>query len=803
MIKMQKETIDKLSLSVSTVNCFKREVKRFSRDREMLFLVFFLPIILSVTLLQIYGSGALHKLPVAVFDEDRSELSGQMKLAIQSSSSMDVVLFASSIAEIKAALKSGKILGAFYFPSHMESDVKSNKQVNPVLFKNSQSVISSGFLLKEGLSIFRTFNGGILLKKLRSKGLTEQQAMAIIKPINVDATVLYNAGFNYRNFLCPGIIFAQLQLIFMIAGVLLITREFDRHSFKAAYAISGKRFWMVILSKLLMMTFWSAVVVLFITSILFRCHQIYIFQFFTAIMVAAIYNAASILFGMLIGTLLRNTLLSIEIAIFLSIPAFMLSGYSYPLWAVPDFMALFSKILPFTYFFTAWFKIAQMNTTSYYAIGEVTGLLIIAAVSFLIILCFNKNHFFRKAAKNSSSSFKLTKSSGFVDIVLRELHIIATNPCLVMILFAGPAVYPFLYNSIYMKKFQRDVPVTVVDLDKSEFSRKLTADIEAHELLRVVSVEQNTEIAYRQLQTFNTMAIVIIPEGYQSKLKKNRQTNIHASINNTRFMIASDINRALGDIISNTSRGVIQDAFQKSGFNRKQARILSEPIHLTINNCFNTTESYGDSMISALFIIILHQTLLIGLALSMAAEREDRKLPELLSLTKSSAFNTVAAKGIFYVILYSSYALLFFTLHTRLYHVPLNGPYSGLILLCFLLFCSVIPMSLFLASFFKTRLMTLIVFMVSSYPIFFLSGYSWPFEGLPRYLQVISSFLPTTHFFKAYAVCTSMGCNTKEVFPEAFQIALLGLLYFVLFQLRLLVISKSGTTQNEAEKSLN
>ncbi len=773
-----------------------REIKRSFRERETIVLTFILPVVISIILLSIYGDGSVRKLPVAIFDEDRSELSSTMKLAVQSSSAMNVVLHASSMEEIKNAFRTGKIQGAFYFPYRMESDLKKNRQVYPVLLKNSHNIISGSFLLKEGQTIFRTFNGGILLKKLRSKGLSEQQAMETIKPVSVDATVLYNASFNYKFFLSPGIIFAQLQLFFMIAGLLTITREIDKRSFRAALQISNKSIWTVFLSKIIVLVLWATFTISIITGILFRISGIHIFNYPVFLAVCILYITASVTIGFCLGVILRNTLLSAEIAIFLSMPAFMLSGYTFPQWAIPDFLVAISNILPFTHFYTAYFKISQMNAPLNYAFSEINNIFIIILISLLVTLTisyFNIKSFTAKSKQKNFQNTQLQKyPRNLAGMIKRELDIIATNPCLLMILFGGPLVYPFLYNSIYYQKMQRDIPVSVVDFDQSEYSRKLISDLDAHELVHVAFKEHNIEEAHNHLKSLRSMAVIIIPKGFEADQKKFKQSRIHTSINNTRFLVASDINKALGDVVSNYSSYRVQCFFEKAGIGRKQASILSEPIHLNTNNCFNTTDSYGDSLIAALFIVILSQSLLIGMALSMAAEREDKRIAELMTSSRSSALRIFTGKGLFYIFLYISYSALFFTIHSSIYKVPFNGSYFTLFISLTLLFVSVIAMSLFFSTFFKSRFMALLVFMVSSYPLFLMSGYAWPLESLPPVLQKLTQIFPSTPFFQAYVVCTKMGGTLSDIKTQIIQISILSIIYYIFFAVRIGQLKRSN-----------
>jgi ABC-2 type transport system permease protein len=164
------------------------------------------------------------------------------------------------------------------------------------------------------------------------------------------------------------------------------------------------------------------------------------------------------------------------------------------------------------------------------------------------------------------------EKSGVIAVCKRELHLIVTNVCLMLLIFAAPLVYPFLYNSIYMNKFERDVPISIVDLDHTQCSRQFIRNLDAHELITVSNITENVNAAYEKLQDLQAMGIVIIPSGFEKQQKKKLQSKIHVATNNTRFMVASDINRAVADIISNYGYTSTTETFQKAGFSTDQAK---------------------------------------------------------------------------------------------------------------------------------------------------------------------------------------------------------------------------------------
>jgi ABC-type multidrug transport system permease subunit len=61
--------------------------------------------------------------------------------------------------------------------------------------------------------------------------------MAVVNPISVDVSVLYNSNFSYISFLSPGFIFVQFQMTVMLSALLIFVREFERKTIDSALTI--------------------------------------------------------------------------------------------------------------------------------------------------------------------------------------------------------------------------------------------------------------------------------------------------------------------------------------------------------------------------------------------------------------------------------------------------------------------------------------------------------------------------------------------------------------------------------------
>jgi ABC-2 type transport system permease protein len=342
------------------------------------------------------------------------------------------------------------------------------------------------------------------------------------------------------------------------------------------------------------------------------------------------------------------------------------------------------------------------------------------------------------------------------------------------IILLAPLFYSFFYAAVYFNKTERDVPVTIIDMDKSTLSKKLIKNIDADEYL-IVTGESSDYLGARDLiYRESVQAAVIIPKGFESSIKSHHGTSIKLLINSTRFLVSNDINKAMNEVVSDFNNEIKINTLQQNGYNHNLAVIISEPLNEEVKFLFNPSETYGDFLIPGILILILQQTLLMGISESVSRERELGSFEDLFSKAKYSVSAAIVGKSMFYLILFCSYAFLFLTLHFNLYSINQKGSWSLIFFMTFLFLLPVICFGFFIASFIKKKLLTLQIMALSSYPVFFLSGYSWPLKSMPWLLQAISQFIPFTPFINAFARITQMGAGLYDVIPQILQLIVLS-----------------------------
>lgn len=375
------------------------------------------------------------------------------------------------------------------------------------------------------------------------------------------------------------------------------------------------------------------------------------------------------------------------------------------------------------------------------------------------------------------------------NITKREAAMIARDHSLLLTLLIAPIVYAFFYGSIYINKEETEVKLAVIDADHSSLSRLLTEQLNNTQAIDVISAA-SVEDAQELMNDGYCQGYLYLEKGMEKKVLSLHQSKALLALNVGRFLPSSDILSAVTEVSLTVSAGVRLQYFQKNGMTEAIAMRETMPVSLDYRPLYNERSSYGAFLLPGLLMLILQQTLLIGLACSFAGEREKNTLSELLQLSNHHYSLAVWGKGFFYFILFGCYAFFFLNVNFTVLHLPNRGNELQLALLLMLFICCLISFGTWLGSLFSTQLMAAQIMTFTTYPIFLITGYVWPFESLPWAIQWLSTLLPTTPFLKIYLSIVQQGGSLTENAPAILHLIILWFLYSALATLRMQQLSK-------------
>ncbi|MBN2638317.1 MAG: ABC transporter permease [Bacteroidales bacterium] len=340
-----------------------REWKRTTGKRSFRILIFWIPLIVFTILAGIYISGSLRNIPVAVLDQDHSNISRTLIRFVNASPDMHITTRLNSETNLNDYFLHHKEKAVFIIPKGSEKDVIKGTPVNIKVVTNSTNIVYGNILKRNAYKIIETLSGGVLVQKYIAQGLTPKEAMQLTLPIHVNIKPLFNPEYNYLYYLVPGLITVVLQMIMFFLGAGSINKEIKDGTNDELMKAANNKVVSIVFGKLLTYTFIGMIITLFI-AILYGLLDIpYRNKITELLLLFFVFILANITIGMALSAVVKDVKVAFDIALFYNSPAFVYSGFTFPVFGMPFIDSVWAQFIPYTHFLHAFFKIYQMGNS--------------------------------------------------------------------------------------------------------------------------------------------------------------------------------------------------------------------------------------------------------------------------------------------------------------------------------------------------------------------------------------------------------------------------------------------------------
>jgi ABC-2 type transport system permease protein len=361
-----------------------------------------------------------------------------------------------------------------------------------------------------------------------------------------------------------------------------------------------------------------------------------------------------------------------------------------------------------------------------------------------------------------------------------ELLRVARDPGALLILAGAVVLYSFFYPIPYLPQVLREVKVAVVDLDRTPLSRQLARTADAHPLLSVDFRPASMGEAEALVLAGRAGGVLVVPEGFERAIRLRQRARVGVYADASYFLVYRQVATGFVESTGVVSAGIDVRRLESRGRPRTSALALRDPVPLVVRPLFNPAEGYASYVVPAVLVLILQQTLLIGIGLlgGTAAESFRAGVGGPTPLAAPSPLARVLGRAAFYLALYAVYCVFVFGVVYRVFDFPERSRGADLVLfaLPFLLAC--IFLALALGALFRRRETALQVLLFSSLPAVFLAGFAWPAEALPAWLRALSLLLPSTSGIAGFLRLTEMGAGLRHVRFELLVLCALATSYF-------------------------
>jgi ABC-2 type transport system permease protein len=391
---------------------------------------------------------------------------------------------------------------------------------------------------------------------------------------------------------------------------------------------------------------------------------------------------------------------------------------------------------------------------------------------------------------------------GFFAVLRREAILLSKDVNIRSIVLLAPFVYASFYTTIYVNKSEYKVPIAVMDMDRSVYSKEFIRKMDAHKIIHVNEILTDMNSIKDRIYKDDEQSVVIIPKDFENNIKSHKATTIKIYLNTVRFLVSNDLNKAINEVVGDYHKDIRMKILELSGYSIEQAKGMYDPLRVDLRNLYNPSEAYGDFILPGLLVIILQQILLIGLSESMAMEREKNLLGDLLATANGSNSAALLGKASFYLIFFLAYSISAFSILFALLKINFVGSFLLLMLFTVIFFIATIAICIFISSFFKKKIIAIQVMAFSTYPLFFLSGYIWPIQSVPFVLQKAAYAIPLFPYIKAFLGITQMDASFYELIPSFIHLIILAVIGIIATYIRIRYLFKKDASLN-SEPDLN
>ncbi len=367
------------------VQLVKVEFSRIFSNNVLLAIFFGAPVLYGLLFGYVYKQAKVLDLPIVLIDQDMSPLSDKITDALHDNETIKIVEFKGGIEDIATLMPRNGYTAVLTIPSRFEADVLQKRYPEIRVDLNMTNILNANFASKNILKILGTLKAGIEIEGLKKQGMSPQQALKSYEPFKTNFNKLYNSSGNYTVFMMPGLMGAIMQQIIFLGLALVFARDFEDGYFTT---LIKKSRWSLYHVLLKMTPFIFLVTIVWVAVACFVPYFNIEVDVFTGAMLVLVVllSLAAILIGMLFSILIPNQLKATELLMVISTPAFVLSGFTWPMSAMPVFIQKIAQIIPLTHFLEGFKKTALYGGGIADIVPEIQSLLMIILSSFIFIL---------------------------------------------------------------------------------------------------------------------------------------------------------------------------------------------------------------------------------------------------------------------------------------------------------------------------------------------------------------------------------------------------------------------------------
>lgn len=355
----------------------------------------------------------------------------------------------------------------------------------------------------------------------------------------------------------------------------------------------------------------------------------------------------------------------------------------------------------------------------------------------------------------------------FVAIVRKEFIQMRRDRLTFAMMFGIPILQLILFG-FAINSDPKNLPVAVLAADNSPFARRFIHAMENSGYFRIVDNVETEEAARRLLARGEVQFVVNLPTDFSRRLVRGDRPAMLVQADATDPSAVSSAVQVMNEIA-------------RTAFDRDLAGPLKDlaarpgPVEMRIHLEYNPDRITQDNIVPGLMGVVLTMTMVMITALAVTRERERGTMESLLA-TPALPLEVMTGKIVPYILVGYVQVTVILLAARVLFHVPMVGSLPLLYLCALSFIAATLAVGITISTLASNQLQAMQMSFFFFLPSLLLSGFMFPFRGMPEWAQVIGQALPLTHFLRVLRGILLKGNGFPDVWPDIWPILVFGLL---------------------------
>ena len=335
---------------------------------------------------------------------------------------------------------------------------------------------------------------------------------------------------------------------------------------------------------------------------------------------------------------------------------------------------------------------------------------------------------------------------------------------------------------MYQPNLVHDAPIGIIDESNTSLTREYARMINSTSELRVANYYSDISQAHKAMDKNEIMGFVLLPSDFETRINEDINSVALLYANTDNFLYFDAMQKATSEVMMAINEQKRPEMITFIPEKDQEILVNMQPINVVGHAMYNPTMGYGTYLLPAVLIIILFQTMLMAIAMSIGGKIFDRSLGDFqqYGLGFNNISRVVLSNALVYCVLYAIFSIFMLGFIPDLFGLPHIGNGKNVLFMMTPFLLSTAFFAMTLTIFYTDKEEPLLIITFFSIGLIFLSGISYPLELMPWYWKGAHYIFPAAPAALAFVKLDCMGASLPDVRAEIITMWVQAIVYFFL-----------------------